>query len=499
MVQPSAYLRNQRGYTMLEVLIAFALLSMIALAILPAMLSLSDALKVQSFRAQCTAIVRAKLQEYVNGVAASGTIGVGPTANTDYVPSGFEYTKQRFYDNATDDCQVEPIAGHPGFRERINTNKIVADTAAAYDDPLITDVPDRLRGFQLFVNIRHYNPRVNAGAQPARQCPSGGTTTTPFDYQFFRLGDALEVVVTGMIRVTPTVAQGGRGGVKWGPLDDVDASTPNPRLVCSSAQIISPPRLPFRYYLGVDGKLRNYQATLAFSAGDPSSSLEVMESHFRNLWSQVIDSTSTISSPVLANIRAISISPENNSAYVLRPGELKQYRNCTDSSVTMTKLAGGTVTFEKVPNCTRTASDVYTWRIDSNIENITVDFKDLTGGSHLGDDQVYGFFNSGGNSTGAVRKLTLNGGSNPGDLAVASASATFTVPTNRPRIRGIFLAPTFPAVTTPSLFYFDNTCPQGASSGVGEFTHCVSLFNSADTNMNRPVREMPTQVEGISF
>ncbi|MGE3261452.1 MAG: type II secretion system protein [Bacteriovoracia bacterium] len=512
-VGPNRKRLDERGFSIIEILVASVLLGFIALALLPAFISLTDALKLQSFRTQCTAIVRAKLQEYVNGVGATGAINIDPTASG-YVPSGFEYTKRRFYDYSdgteTMDgvsfnfCQVDVKPEHPGFRERINTNKVVPAIAGADDNPLTPDVPARLQGFQLYTNIRHYNPRVKVGEQPFRQCPNEGTKTTPHDYQFFRLGDALEVTVTGMIRVRPLVSQGGRMPPpphdpnipnKWGQFDDKLVGSryvPNPRLICSATQIIYPPRLPFRYYLGLDGKIRNYQATLAFANGAPQSSLEAMEAHFRSLWS-LVPSGGTISDRVLANIRSFAISPENNSAYILRPGELKQYRSCSDGAVTMNRLppATGTVDLEKIPDCSISPANVRTWRVDSNIENITVDFGDLT----MNNDKVYGFFNTGANAAGDVRLLDTST-----DPAVAGDSS-FEVPSTRPRIRGIFLAPTFPPLSgsvMPSLFYFDNTCPPGVSPLRPEWSSCVSLFNSGDDTMTRPVRELPVQVEGIS-
>jgi type II secretory pathway pseudopilin PulG len=488
---------QQSGYSLIEVMLAGVLLSFIALAILPAMMSLNDSLKIHSFKAQCNSIVRAKVQEYVNGVSATGAKDALPTAST-YISSGFEYSKRRYYDQSNQSetvgglpnfyCQVNPSAGHPGFRERITTNKVINYLSG--DDPTIpADIPDRLRGFQLFVNVRHFNPRVLPGAHPQRQCPQAPTpAVTPNDYQFFRVGDAIEVVVTGMMRTAPTIAQGGRGG-NFGPYADLNANTPNPRLVCSTSEIIYPPRVPFRYYLGSDGKIRNYQATLAFVAGAPASSLEAMEAHFRSLWSQVPNTTGTINSGVYPNIRSFAVSPENNAVYVLRPGELKKYSTCSDATRTMKNLAAADVVMEGVPDCDLSGT-VNTWTVPNNIENITVDF-DPAGIA----DKVYGLFNTGGNSAGEVSLITLAG------TTGTPTASTFTIPPNKPRIKGVFLQPTFPPLvgSLPSLYFFDNTCSANIASGTAEEDHCVSIFDSADTMMGRASRELPVQVESISF
>ena len=52
-------LRGAAGYSMLEVMIGGLLLGLIALALLPAFLSLSNSLKVNAFQTECNAIVRA--------------------------------------------------------------------------------------------------------------------------------------------------------------------------------------------------------------------------------------------------------------------------------------------------------------------------------------------------------------------------------------------------------------------------------------------------------
>jgi type II secretory pathway pseudopilin PulG len=241
---------GDRGYSTIEVMIAGALIGFIAIALLPAIFSLVDTSRAQAFRSVCNTMVRAKLQEYLTGVARSGTGG-----SLDYIPSGFEYTKQR-YQQRTADCQPSTDGNSPGFRERVNTNDIVIDTAG--QEP---GLPASLRGFQMYVLLRHYNPRMLVGGQPKRSCP-------PDSYQFFRLGDAIEVTVTGMIRTGPTVSQGGRDGERYGKFED-HGDNPHPLLTCSASQIVYPPRLPFRYYLGSDGKIRNYQATLAVTDSAP--------------------------------------------------------------------------------------------------------------------------------------------------------------------------------------------------------------------------------------
>jgi hypothetical protein len=143
------------------------------------------------------------------------------------------------------------------------------------------------------------------------------------------------------------------------------------------------------------------------------------------------------------------------------------------------------------------SSNVSVWSLDSNIENITADFQDLRS-SETSDDRVYAMFNSGGNNTGDIRQLDLTSVT---DTAIAVAptltGVNFKLPVDHPRIRGIFMAQSFPSVDTPNMFFFDNTCPANASGSLN--TYCVGIFNTADPLMSMPVREMPVQVEGISY
>lgn len=472
---------SEKGYTLIEAMFGAAILAFIAVALLPALFSLSDAMKIETFRSLCMTIVRAKLQDYLNGVPGETDFSAS------YIPTGFEYTKYRFQQrrriDATD-CFI-PSAGpqlaSPGYRERVRSNEIVADNAAP--DPLTNENRETLRGFRLFVLLRHYNPRVASG-QPTRECPDQ-------NYQFLRLGDAIEVTVTGMIRVQPAINESGRGGALWGRLDDAGGGTlPNPRLTCSLTQLVYPPRIPFRYYLGLDGRLRNLQTATTFkrlsaTANIPGVDANAAEAHFRDIWYP--------NGAIMPNIRSVSVSPDNKWVYVLKPGAIFRYGECADEAVTV----GGT-TFNGIPDCPTTPEN--SWSVDTNIENITVDFKTLVNGSTGGDDMIYGLFNTGVSgasgdaaSGNSIRRFDPNSGTE----WTALGTETFSLAAFRPRMKGIYLAPSYPTTTTPSLFFIDNTC-YGGTAGTN-LTHCVSAFNSGDSNMRMDIRELPVQVEDVSY
>jgi len=508
--KPDPILAGDDGYSIMEIMIAGALLGFIAIAILPAVFSLVDKSKAQGFRATCSSFARAKLQEYISGVAENTAGG--------FIPTGFEYTKQRFQ-SQNSQCELSPTTSSPGYRERISDNTIVADDASG---EVGQGLQANMQGFQLYVHLRHYNPRILTGGQPTRGCANA-------NYQFFRLGDGIEVTVTGMIRTSPPVGNGGRGGERFGKLEDISGN-PNPALTCAVSQVVFPPKVPFRYYLSGDGKIRNMQATISFSAGlgTTQSTREAMESHFRTIWKDP-SGNNTVSAPAIANIRSFAVSPDNTSVWVLRPGMLQLYRNCNSNNSVVMSSPGGDITYNGVPDCVAEVPDTAppnqnTWTgpggigIDPNIENIAVDFgarisTDETSvtDADIADDRIFGLYNSGSGGFGTVsasssanasqiRQFNLSTGLWEVNTAT-SGSDYFTLPENRPRIRFMFIAQTFPSVTKPVLFFGDNSCygdPSGTTSA-SQWVHCVSIFNSSDVNAVSDVRELPLQVEGVSY
>lgn len=507
------------GFSLIEVMVSGGILAFIAMALLPAIFSVGDAAKISAFRAQCAAIVRAKLQDYMNGVADQTAF------DPDYKPTGFEYTKRRFQQYGGAACSLTPAAGSPGFREEVFSNARVSATHREQkgDGQFLSR---DLLGFQTWVMLRHYNPRVlTAGGQPARECPSNYST-----YQFFRSGDAIEVTVTGMVRTRPLIANGGRAQSALkeglvGKIGDLDDNTPNPLLTCSATEIVYPPRIPFRYYLAPDGKIINLQAKLAMNAGVPGSAQAAAEGHFRHVWSTPVPIgtyDSSVRTPQ-TNIRSFAVSPDNRWVWVMRPGQLARYGPCFEEPTAVTvngvgRTVGGSIlvnvngvdeSLSGMPDCPSMPSranfavpDGQTWETDSNIENITVDFQDLTDPT---DDLVYGFPNSGSMSvTGVaggqagVLLATLGGGGGPIYTATWTANMAFTLPSSQPRIRGMFIVQTFPSVTAPNMFFFDNTCYTGGSTTEGDYRYCTSLFSSADSRMDQEMRELPIQLDAIS-
>ncbi|MGZ3700302.1 MAG: hypothetical protein ACXWSD_00885 [Bdellovibrionota bacterium] len=536
---------------MIEVMIAGGLIAFIAVALLPAVFSVVDTSKSQGFRSQCSGVVRAKLQEYLNGVIDSNGVTAGATA----APSGFEYTKSRYQNQngggagVPNYCSLSPNVASPGWRESVYGNAILAASAVecvpgstgcalgsggVYVKEATSGVAV-MPGFQLWVMLRQYNPRVlqtngtvSATGQPLRACPLTS-------YQFFGVGDAIEVTVTGMVR-TDT---GGRNGVPVGKLYDLNhiagnsssGNAPNPLLTCSATEVVYPPRVPFRYYLASDGKIRNYQASMAAATGGAASgsAVQAMESHFRNVWVQQSGGTPTDTDldVVVANIRSFAVSPDNKWVYVLRPGELARYGPCYDDgtvvggsavggAISLTSSGLNSTTFNGIPDCPPKPSTVatialptldgLTWKVDPNVENIAVDFG--TDSTLTTNHKIYAITNGQTGDTGANSSIlvtnnsgnALPAGSNPVVWATVAATGSFQLPLNHPRIRGMFIQQSFPSTAgNPTLMFFDNTCYTANGIAANTSTYCASIFNSADSNMQQDLRELPLQIEGISY
>lgn len=481
---------NSRGFTLIEALVAGGLLAFMAVAMIPAFSTLIDKGKATSFSAICATYVRAKMQEFVNG---ANNLNGSPLGQS---PTGWEYTKYltRTYYSTACKTGAALTAAAPGRRVYVGLNPttdgfLASDTAPTSTD---TQLPSGLKGFQLWVNLRRYNPRtLEASGVPTRDC------ITNSDYQFLGIGDGIEVTVTGMIRTEPAVASGGRGTAKFGNLSDLNATTPNPQLTCSLSQIIFPPSVPFRYYMTNDGKIRNMQNVLPTAAPDFNGRSASIEAHLRNIWSQDPAATGNLSTPGIGNILGFAVAPDNSRVYVLMPGALLRYKNCTYQD---SQIAG--YTFKGIPNCSLAAGDIDVFNatdreVLGKIVSIAVNFNM----SNSAQDVVYSLSAAG-----------FEGDAGQFDLLKLTASSLTNVfqpaPTDYklpqvPRIKAIYIAQSFPQTTSdpPTLFVADNSCylgPTGATTSTP--TNCVTIWDTKDTNgLGNTISDLPLQVEAISY
>lgn len=526
---------DERGFSLIEILIAGSLLAFIAVAVLPATFKISDGSRLPAYKAQCNALVRAKLQDYINGVADDATWG-----SQKFIPTGFEYTKRRWrMDNyGADSCSTNPTAGSPGFRESIFSNSRLAPDAEDIETYTNRKLAGDMMGFQQWVMIRHYNPRVlNAAGQPTRACASKY-------YQFLQLGDALEVTVTGMIRTSPAKDKGGRGNVPFaghtmkknpdgtftaeGGIRDLDANTPNPDLTCSATEVIYPPQIPFRYYINGDGFLVNMQTSNLIDRSDGTNGLNAIthaqQAHFRNVWSVSTDSAAPDGATrvPISGIKSVVVSPDNKWVWVMKSNELSRYGPCSDTETGTTVVVNGvnrtfggqvavnivgpgTRTFHGVPDCppkpqstTSGNPDGVVWQLDqqgSNISSIAVNFNDP---ENLNDDEIYGLPNVGSVSGGAGRVLKAVWPPTTSQIEW-NVSTDFSLPVNVARVQGLFITQNYPSSQKPAMIFFNNDCMGDSSSTSNELRYCTSFYTSSDSTMLQSMKQMSVQIEGVSY
>lgn len=466
-----------RGFTLIEIMICGGLLGMIAVALLPAFSRLITNSVSNSFRLSCASIVRAKMQEYVSGVSSS-------TSSTfNQVVDGFQYSKYR-YQNVTNSCIASPSStpGTPGFRENSGNNTVVAAASATE-----ATLPLGMKGFQLWVNLRRYNPRNLVSGNPERDCPSATGTD---QYQFLRVGDAIEVTVTGMIRTT--AAAGDRNGAAYGGVSDVNATTPNPKLTCSLTQLVYPDKKLYRYYLTNDGRLVNTQLNEPLVAGVTKGGNVTASAltHFRNLWSTVPGAGGTVSSPTFGGLKGIAVSPNNDRVYVLKSSEILVYTGCTDQQVVVSGF-----TFNGIPNCSGTPT--YRFNVlPLTINDIAVDFNDSIAGAYTTqNDIIYAIRSGGPAGSSALLKYTMPAGAPAATERFAddnnatggySGTGGYTLLTNS-RITSIFIAPSFPLETPrklPALFYANRDCYTDPTGSGQSSTFCATIYNATDQSFS---------------
>lgn len=532
---------NQRGVAITEVMIAFALLLFIAAALIPALTQLRRGGRVVEFKVACSAIVRAKLQEYLSGSAVDASTADANADDTGQVLTGFQYSRSRMHSldaSGVGPCTALPTVSAPGFRENISNNTTVADTSPTEAD----GPPPGWQGFQLWVNLRHYNPRdlrdatcaVGTDSQPDVCCPTALSGNTR--YQFLRIGDGIQITVTGFIRTNTTTGNGGRSCESWNGLYDLDPlgntniaactntadDVPNPSLTCSVSEVVYAPKLFFRYYLGNDGHIRNLQASAGGGTGGAKA--ESIETHFRSIWSTDSSSTGTLNTDAVANIKSFAVSPNNETVYVLKPGSLLQYGGtsgnnngfCSDQRVQMTDSTSTVRSYYGIPDCP--AQPENEWEVHEDVSQIAVDFRDFNDDT---DDIIWGLQTAGPNAS-ERRLRKFNYVSPPDTVATAPAAnepyiwydsashgdtslpqfPTVGASDYAKRVLSVFLTPVIPRIAglNPQLFVVDNTCYVGdpSSTSAATTSFCITAYNIEDSNLSYTMDDLRLQVISIS-
>lgn len=243
-----------------------------------------------------------------------------------------------------------------------------------------------------------------------------------------------------------------------------------------------------------DGRVVNNQLNEPVVSGitQGGNITESSATHFRNIWSTV-PAAGRISDPGLSNIISFAASPNNNRVYVLKPGEISVYTNCTDQQVQMTDSNNIVQTFNGIPNCSTAAADKKYYPFYANINNIAVDFSDGGGNG----DNIYGLM-------GTTGTLSLVKQAMPAALPASGTPLNFSSVSEYSinshfRIRSIFIVPVIPntGARASSLFFSDNACYQGPTADLTS-PFCITIHNAGDAQFNQPLSDALVQAIGFS-
>jgi len=497
-------LHSARGATLVESMIAFALVGMTAIAAYPIYIHVKKQSKLGDVKQLCANIVRGKLDEYRSGrvvsiadeATASGRAQLGnlsmPTMsntsiqNPGVVPTvlstgGFMYAKVRYNRFFPVVCNGVSAAGIlPGTltndQKRFGMRECAGDNTAAPDDGTIVcssaadqRVGGELPGFKLYVKLQLDTPwplGAVAGAVArwdAGNCPNFGTALTPL-YDFNGYGDAIRVTVTGVIDLPAAVAD--LGGIRREAYD---------RLMCSVTDVVRPFEYPVRYYLSTDGRIYTVHGYGLNGAVTGAS--------------QVFRSAYTQGAQMMSGISSFAVHPRNLSLYVLKPGILVRYSNCTGQPLDCSTTFGAASGFSDDGAATRPSEQTY--EMLSSFKYIGMDFRTGVLYAMSADKtEVYTITLSGG---AAITTRTAASAA-LADLAFAGAAEdTFVKPSPRPmamRIAGFFIDPGGSEAFVTDLSV---TTVFGAGS-----TYVSSVYRNTDTELSQPVFRLPVSAVGFS-
>lgn len=363
------------GVSILEALIAGALLIISATFMMPVFFSTAKTYKGTDFRDLCTKAVKQKIAQYQSGfqvtgtTASAGQLGALQSASIDgtlqgaSASNGWLFAKYIYnlrtprYSGAGLECipdtersalpptlppstpanlGVEEAIGSPtaitGNGISVNcASNICGSIQSACPCPEDSYFSRQLgNGFRIYTHLQRVHSLTNSIVHPnvLGDCPHEGTgrwgaanAAWAKEYDFDGATDAIKITVTAMLDLNSAVT-GARTNFAGISQNSPTSST----LVCSESAIIKPPTKPFRYILGryippinaTADSLSWPRESTCGSGGTYEGRCEgaIMDMYgrpvFRALWSP--------------NIRAFNVAPNNRAVYVLyQTGELYRY------------------------------------------------------------------------------------------------------------------------------------------------------------------------------
>lgn len=449
---------TERGISLVEVMVASGMLIAVAVTIYPLFFEGRKYVNRADFSSLCMNAVRSKLNEYRFGTPTTLTDGLTTdlAADASNKSNGFAYVKKRYNAEINAYCPQEGN-GKPknvsqlppedlnllGRQEcMMGTGGPLPIQSCKASSTVDDQLEKRLPGFKLFVNLRRYNPILEK-----EDCAMGPGNI----YDFQQAGDMVKITVTGVLDLAEKQVYGG-----------IDFNSPRKKeLTCQLTEYLRPFSQVARYWLHYDGRIFRWQGT-------GSLSYEVF--------------------PVAAssNNQGLAVSPDNKYIYVLRPGTLVRYENCSGDPI----------------NCPLDSQK--NWAVDPNIVSITAKWTGkhphqpmpICGKPNLADGKPVLFGLLADRKTAVC--LDLPGGpegaqppSNPPTLkSIPNLSGGSYIPFLLPvakRVHSIFMDP-----QGLSTYFVDLTCFNFLNN-----TYCGGIYEGKDRELQYPLEAF--NVRAIAF
>jgi hypothetical protein len=451
------------------------------MAIYPVVLQSKKLIKHADFYDLCINAARAKMNEYKWGKLTTFAVGSNLTVETSLDEAdpagprntGFAYAKGQYNlappstGAAGTYCPVDTASGAPKARSVPNmppaslgdlgvqecivgTGPPPAGCTSAIDTLMTAQLPK----FKLYVNLHRYNPVLNV-----EDCAWNATTAS---YDFQQAEDMVKVTVTGLLDTTQFAAgQSYAGIVPGGPRLS--------ELTCQISDFIRPNTYVARYWMQADGHIFRWLGTGVSGGG--LTGWEV----FPTLYAGGPNGN-----------KGIAVSPDNQYAFILRPGKLIRFGPCGGDPIDCP--TAGALEWDINPNIVSIGAKFLYYAGDPRATNDPLAFGGTNpmncGTPSPGYPVIYGLASD----HQTVYCFTLPAASGPvtgpnyGPVITTTASGAqeagpFILPNNSSRVHSIFMDP-----TGASTYVVDLTCWK-----FNGLTYCGGIYNSTDVNLQYPL------------
>ncbi|MBL7714481.1 MAG: type II secretion system protein [Bdellovibrionales bacterium] len=482
-------IKSQSGQTLVEALVAFALVAILAVGIYPIFVTVKKQTKYGSVKQLCQKVVQSKLDEYVSGrpvgqsEIAAANAGLQKLTFPNFSNSsdlagvsGFFYAKWRYnflFDmgggqgvcNATsaasslvtgigtfpapavapDASQIwdgitAPTNWRLGLRECVGSNATAVDLAGPPDTALNCSanfldqqVQGQIPGFKLYVKLQLETPWPspaigaprNAGTFFHPYCPDQ-RAWTPIGSQTADFPPYDFPGVQDKIRVTVTGIMD-ISSVGTPPLTELGGISDPMRLMCSATGVIAKDDEPIRYYVSNSGGIYPVSGGGRTSFASNTRSPNVQ---------RVFNSVVLQGGQNYGAIQAISVHPRSYSVYVMRAGSLQRYGYCGGIPLDCDPAVGGTM--DAIGDDGFPIDNVREWPLPMGFQSFGVDYRNLRMYGFGGDrSNIYQLSCPRDQSSFACSVMDVNAiGSE--DVQYLAAIRSPVIP---PRLKGFFIAP----------------------------------------------------------